>query len=560
MLKKFVFVLFCFTFLCQYSAIAKPLDSLRLELRAAKKYIVHRVVKGDRIQSIAARYSVSEAEILSSNPLIINEVYPGQVVKIPINVSKYGELDIPPVKSLAPSNLPIAKTLPPTNTLTSKESPESESAADVVKLDVSDSKFHSNSTEPKIYVVASPQTVNQLADIFGVDPNDIIELNALKSNNLKEGQKVKIPNLSPAAPVLAKEEPKKDPIEPNPVAPKVELAKVTAPPRIDVIREIPKVEEPRRITEPTPEKLIAKAPESIPTSDVKLQVKPEMLASSPIALKVQSATIEKTNSGPNKEAKISSKKSGNKNVLPTLNSDSLNLLTLKKRRSMEQLMKMDSEYVHPKGIAYKVFDYKETDYNYDLFSTLTAEENAIVVPNTHQTTGVGDAQKTHVVKKDETIQQIAQKYKVSATDIINWNGLLTYRVRAGQELTINSNRADVSPYVRTLPANKIKQNRAGDDIIGYEKVSGLAKYNGKQEYALGVYTNATDKGKFVYIVNRDNFKEHFARVLGPLPSGTPKEVVIILDPQSAEQLGITKSLMRVFVYFGLVNPPTEAKN
>ena len=114
--------------------------------------------------------------------------------------------------------------------------------------------------------------------------------------------------------------------------------------------------------------------------------------------------------------------------------------------------------------------------------------------------------------------------------------------------------------MRTLPANKLTQNRASEDIIGYEKVSGLAKYNGKQEYALGVYTNATDKGKFVYIVNRDNFKEHFARVLGPLPLGTPKEIVIILDPQSAEQLGITKSLMRVFVYFGLVNPPTEAKN
>ena len=559
MLKKFVFVLFCFTFFCHYSVIAKPLDSLRLELRAAKKYIVHRVVKGDGIQSIAARYAVSEAEILSSNPLIIEEVYPGQIVKIPMNVSKYGELNIPPVKSLAPSNLPIAKSLPPTNTLASKETPQSESAGDVVKLDVTDSKFHSISSEPKIYVVASPQTVNQLADIFGVDPTDIIELNALKSNNLKEGQKVKIPNLSPA-PVVAKEEPKKAPIEPIPVAPKVEIAKVTAPPRIDVNRDVPKVEEPKRIAEPTPEKLIAKAPESIPTSDVKLNVKPEMIASAPIGLKVQSAPQEKTNPGPNKEAKITSKKPNNKNVIPSLNADSLNLLTLKKRRSMEQLMKMDSEYVHPKGIAYKVFDYKETDYNYDLFSTLSAEENAIVVPNTHQTAGIGDAQKTHVVKKDETIQQIAQKYKVSATDIINWNGLLTYRVRAGQELTINSNRADVSPYVRTLPANKLTQNRASEDIIGYEKVSGLAKYNGKQEYALGVYTNATDKGKFVYIVNRDNFKEHFARVLGPLPLGTPKEIVIILDPQSAEQLGITKSLMRVFVYFGLVNPPTEAKN
>jgi len=562
MLKKFVFVLFCYTFFCHYAAYAKPLDSLRLELRGAKKFIVHRVVKGDGIQTMAARYGVSEAEILSNNPLIIEEVFPGQIVKIPINESKYGNVNVPPVKSLAPSNLPLAKTVTPSTTYAEKPAPKSEAAEDRVVLDMPASKADANSTEYKIYVVASPQTVYQLADIFAVEPADIIALNSLKSNNLKEGQKVKVPY--PAAPpVVAKEEPQKPKpiiVEPKPPVPAVEIAKAPAP-RIDVVRDIPKREEPKKNIEPEPEKLIAKLPEPLPKSTPKIEPKLGLLPKAPIEMKAASIPVEKPAKIVEPEAKPIVKKGVQKSALPMFNEDSLKLASLKKQRNMAQLMKMDSEYVHPKGIAYRVFDYKETDYNYDLFSTLTAEENAIVVPNTHQTAGAGDAFKTHVVKKDETLQQIAQKYKVSATDIINWNGLLTYRVRAGQELTINSTRADVSPYVRTLPKNKLPQPKPGEDIIGYEKVSGLAKYNGKQDYTLGVYTNATDKGKFVYIVNRDNFKEHFARVLGPLPKGTPKEVVIILDPQSAEQLGISNSMMRVFVYFGLVNPPqAEAKN
>jgi hypothetical protein len=75
----------------------------------------------------------------------------------------------------------------------------------------------------------------------------------------------------------------------------------------------------------------------------------------------------------------------------------------------------------------------------------------------------------------------------------------------------------------------------------------------------GIYTNAAEKGRFVYLVNRDNFKEHFARVIGPLPAGTPKDVVAILDPESATQLAISKSMMRIFIYFVVVDSATEAK-
>lgn len=563
MLKKFVFILFVCNLFIGFDAVANPLDSLRLEMRGAKKFIVHRVVKGDAIESIAAKYAVSSSDILSNNPLITEKVFPGQILKIPINEAKYGAVTVPPVKSLAPSKLPLATTLPPPNTVVAKEVAKSEAIDEPVNIPVPPSKEELNSTEYKIYVVASPQTVNQLAASFAVEPEAIIELNSLKNHNLKEGQKVKIPNKKPA-PVLVQQEIKKPEIllpepkvEPKPTPePKVEVAKVEEkkPEAKAPLAEPKKPEVPKVAAQKTEPIAIEKTIAKLDSPKVEAKSGLSKLANNANQMKESDKKTEE-------KASPLLAKTNAKKVELVLNQDSMMMVELMKKRNMEQLMKMDSDYIHPQGIAYKVFDYKESNYNYDLFSLLTAEENAINVPNTNQSAGVGDAQKTHVVKKDETLQGIAKKYKVSATDIINWNGLLSYRVRAGQELTINANRAQVSPYVRTLPNLKtVEQSKAGEDIVGYEKVAGLAQFNNKQAFTRGVYTNATEKGRFVYLVNRDNFKEHFARVLGPLPKGTPDDVVVILDPQSAEQLGISKSLMRVYVYFGIVNAPTEAKN
>jgi hypothetical protein len=91
-------------------------------------------------------------------------------------------------------------------------------------------------------------------------------------------------------------------------------------------------------------------------------------------------------------------------------------------------------------------------------------------------------------------------------------------------------------------------------------MAGLAQYNEKLSFEPGIYTNAAEKGKFVYLVNRDNFKEHFARVIGPLPPDAPKDVVAILDSESASKLAISKSMMRIFIYFVVINSATEAKN
>lgn len=556
MLKKFLIILFLSLTSTWVWAAVHPTDSVRLEMRGAKKFIVHRVIKGDVLAGLASKYSVSEAEILSNNPLVADKIYPGQILKIPINETKYGVVSVPPVQSLTPSKLPLAKTLPPPSVVVAEKKEVKSVAIDEepIVIETPPSKEELNSTEYKIYVVASPQTVNQLAAAFSVEPEAIIQLNNLKNYNLKEGQKVKIPNSKSNTAQVAKT---------NTETKKSEPVQTTVKDSSNKVAEVSKSK--NKITETVKEKkepIASKIAESktIENPDSLKETSP--LEKSKLEKKLASSNIvsepkpspQSSNASP-LAAKLESKKE-----VVVVSQDSMNMAELKKRRKMDYLRMMDSNYVHPKGIAYHVFDYTETNYNYDLFSTLTAEENAIEVPTTNQSIGDGDVQKTHVVKKDETLQGIAKKYKVRVTDIINWNGLLTYRVRAGQELVINSKRADVSPYVRTLPETAQKKSVSSDDIVGLEKVAGLAQFKDKQSFTRGVYTNAVEKGRFVYIVNRDNYKEHFARVLGPLPKGTAEDVVVLLDPQSAEELGVGKSMMRVFVYFGIVNPPTAEAN
>lgn len=112
MRNALILILFIFC-LSGLKLAAKPTDSLRVELRNGIKYIVHRVVKTENLAALAAKYHVTSADIQSSNPLIVTDLKVGQVVLIPLNIDKYG--DVAPAK-ITPANggvLPIASALPP---------------------------------------------------------------------------------------------------------------------------------------------------------------------------------------------------------------------------------------------------------------------------------------------------------------------------------------------------------------------------------------------------------------------------------------------------------------
>jgi len=519
MLRKSILATLFFLFCLQ--SFSSPTDSLRLESKNGKKFIVHRVIKSESLSSISKKYGVNESEVLSNNQLLIAKVYEGQVLKIPVNESKYGAVAVAPVKPMADSKLPLAKTLPTLEEKTAKKS-EPIIKEEPVKVSPVEVPTTSKQTELtpaankieksfKVYVVASPQTVQHLSESFEVNAADVIALNELKNYNLKEGQKIKIPMDN--SPAIAKAE-----IKPT-------------------IKAVVKEDLPPVNPKPAPVTIVAVKPVANTT-----YVKPAI------------TSIKPQESKEEKKAKYETL--SNKIV------DTAAVFALRKSKREADFARLDSMYTHPDGVAYKAFDYRQTDYQFDLYSMRLAEANAIEVPTTNQSKGYGDKNTTHCVKMGETLASIAKKYKITTTDIINWNGLTAYRVKVGQDLVINAARGDISPYVRTI-ANQVKMQ--GETAIVYENIHGLAQFDSRVAQVRGVYANNIEKGKFVYIVNKDKYREDFAIVIGPLPKGTPKEVIVIVDAETAKELAIEKSWVNVELYYGtavqdVANKETAAKN
>ncbi len=561
---------------------ANPKDSVRLELRDGQKYIVHRVEKSETLASLAAHYGVDESQLLSANPLVSDKVFPGQIIRIPINANKYGNLTVPPVTPSTDSKLPLANSLPKdaATPAPAKVEPSAPVAAEApaptqtpVSAPTQDPSKMVSGIDYHTYVAASPTTVQRLADLFFMEPNDIIAINELKNKNIKEGQKVRIPiyplsklnqvaiaptpiPVPPVAIAKAPEPtpvPKSEPVLEKPVAPAHNIYnqaqhrpdKQLVKPTV-VVKASPKPQEDSVLQNNATRIAAAKpAPEKKQNALLETAAKKELVQAKvepQIAVKPASPIVNKP-----KEIVLAAVPIEKPVIAPT--SDSMLMVVVQKQKHRAELTRQDSEYVITDEGSYKVFDYKQTYEKPDVFTSILVAENAINVNSIDQNKGVGNKNTTHVVKLGETIDMIARKYKISKSDIINWNGLLNYRVREGQELIINAERANVSPYERTLP-EKTRKPLSTD--IRIESVEGIAVYDSRK-ITRGVYANNIEKGKFVYIVNKDNFREDVARVIGPLPKGTPANVIVILDQETAIELGVEKSWVNIELYFGIIN-------
>ncbi|MFH1319345.1 MAG: LysM peptidoglycan-binding domain-containing protein [Bacteroidota bacterium] len=64
-------------------SIAQP-DSFKTQIIDGRKYYIHTVVKGETLYAISRKYGVEVKEIALENPLTINGLKTGQVIKIPI--------------------------------------------------------------------------------------------------------------------------------------------------------------------------------------------------------------------------------------------------------------------------------------------------------------------------------------------------------------------------------------------------------------------------------------------------------------------------------------------
>jgi len=128
--------------------------------------------------------------------------------------------------------------------------------------------------------------------------------------------------------------------------------------------------------------------------------------------------------------------------------------------------------------------------------------------------------------------------------LANWNNLLKYRLRTGQELIVNQIRGKLSYYERSLEKN---QNKTVLPLeLSDNKQNGLAYYNPSDKLK-GVLMNNVPIGKWIQIHNNDKFKKRVVQVLGPLPNNAPKDCLLMIDKYTASNLEIKNITSRVSV-------------
>ncbi|GAB3509444.1 hypothetical protein GCM10027341_46500 [Spirosoma knui] len=234
-----------------------PVDSVGLEKKDGKRYIIHRVDEGQTLYAIARRYGRSVAEIKAANPDMNDAVRYDQVVRIPIPESSLSRKE---AKAIDKAIRKEEKEQKREAKAAGKPTPVDESA--VMKADKTPEKDVKKADDPAgsgIHVVEPGQTLYSLAVRYGVSQSDVRKWNNLSSNNVLIGQalivsekayQARVPS-SPSSTVAAR----------TPEAPNR-----TEPTRSEPTRPEPTRPEPVRPSEPkpTPTRRTESQPESKP--------------------------------------------------------------------------------------------------------------------------------------------------------------------------------------------------------------------------------------------------------------------------------------------------------
>lgn len=158
MLKKVVIAAALLTLLNQGVTLAGslPADSVGMEKRNGKNFVVHKVIPKETLFALSRKYNVPVNQIVDANPNLQNGLMVGQIVYVPSKV---------PVRTPEPV-LPVAKA----NT-----------APSTPYTYVIDAKGN------KVHQVVSKQTLYSIARMYNITMADIRKWNNLTSDNLTVG-------------------------------------------------------------------------------------------------------------------------------------------------------------------------------------------------------------------------------------------------------------------------------------------------------------------------------------------------------------------------------------
>lgn len=169
----------------------------------------HKVKRGESLGSIARKYGTSVSALKKTNGLKSNSVAAGKRLKVKVTekVKVYK-----PVEEETPEELAEADSLALQAAVTEDEAPEEKlkatPKAEKKKTESRSNKEAENRTESKrketgsnytgTHKVQSGESLYIIAEKYGVTVSDLKEANNLTSNNLKAGQKLKVPKAKQA--------------------------------------------------------------------------------------------------------------------------------------------------------------------------------------------------------------------------------------------------------------------------------------------------------------------------------------------------------------------------
>ncbi|MBC8154068.1 MAG: LysM peptidoglycan-binding domain-containing protein [Bacteroidetes bacterium] len=192
-----------------------PVDSVGVEKRDGKRFIVHHVDQGQTLYAIARRYKTSVAALREANPDIKDAVRYDQVVRVPLaDLSRKERKAIDKVIRESEKEADAAKESKSVSTKPSSD--KSEKNAEPVRK-------ASGKAEPVvsgnsgIHVVQSGQTLYSLAVRYGVLQANLRKWNNLNSDNVLIGQALIVSERAYTARQPANA-PKPEPVKPSPKA------------------------------------------------------------------------------------------------------------------------------------------------------------------------------------------------------------------------------------------------------------------------------------------------------------------------------------------------------
>lgn len=169
----------------------------------------------------------------------------------------------------------------------------------------------------------------------------------------------------------------------------------------------------------------------------------------------------------------------------------------------------------------------------------------------HANADVKEAAKsrTHTVVPGETVNKIAQKYKITPQLLVKWNGIRDNRIDVGQELIIDGSLV-IKPYEKWNAPNSITaRSNIPQNIVATTEIVEESGFAGTDETGMVLHKTAP-AGTLMLITNIDNGKQAYVKVSGKLDDQL-KNVVILLDDVTKQMLGPSTGLIRVNLKYAL---------